>query len=190
MKISEVEVIDHYKSFSLSELSDRFNYDETQGQLLWKEGHRNCGKPAGSVIASNGGYRYLCLGKNGKSYSLLAHRVIWAIHYGEFVPNGLFIDHIDGKTDNNRIDNLRLVTSKENARNVRPRTKKVNENYVLTAVHGIRLDKKTLEYVVSYNREKAEERFDDYDFAKYARWEWEYDNDYHVNHGVNEDISD
>lgn len=45
----------------------------------------------------------------------LAHRVAWAIYYGEW-PKGE-IDHIDGIRSNNRITNLRSVTRQENMRN-------------------------------------------------------------------------
>ena len=38
--------------------------------------------------------------------------------YGE-IPEGMFIDHIDGNRGNNNIDNLRLVNVEGNARNIR-----------------------------------------------------------------------
>jgi hypothetical protein len=46
---------------------------------------------------------------------LAAHRVVWAIVHGEW-PAGQ-IDHIDGDRSNNRIGNLRVVSTVENARN-------------------------------------------------------------------------
>lgn len=49
----------------------------------------------------------------GKNY--LAHRVIWAIHYGEWPK--LHIDHINGNKLDNRIENLRDVDNSENQRN-------------------------------------------------------------------------
>lgn len=45
-----------------------------------------------------------------------AHRIIWEMHHGDIPPN-MVVDHIDGNRGNNRIDNLRLVTSKGNAQN-------------------------------------------------------------------------
>ena len=47
---------------------------------------------------------------NQKTY--LAHRVIWALHYGKF-PNSI-IDHIDGDSTNNLLDNLRSVSQSKN----------------------------------------------------------------------------
>lgn len=43
------------------------------------------------------------------------HRVLWALTYGSW-PEGE-IDHIDGNRQNNRIENLRLVSRSENQRN-------------------------------------------------------------------------
>lgn len=45
----------------------------------------------------------------------LAHRLAWAFEYGE-LPKG-HIDHIDRNPSNNRIENLRVVTPRENAQN-------------------------------------------------------------------------
>jgi hypothetical protein len=50
-----------------------------------------------------------------KPHSL--HRQVWIYHNGD-IPKGCVIDHIDRNKDNNQIDNLRLVSSSENNRNV------------------------------------------------------------------------
>lgn len=54
------------------------------------------------------GYRRI--GVNGQKYA--AHRLIWLFVYGQFPTH--FIDHIDGNGLNNRIENLRDVTNREN----------------------------------------------------------------------------
>lgn len=46
----------------------------------------------------------------------LAHRVIWALAYGEWPSEQ--VDHIDGVRTNNKISNLRAVSNAENSRNV------------------------------------------------------------------------
>lgn len=47
--------------------------------------------------------------------SLLAHRLAWALYYGE-LPD-LHIDHIDGDKRNNSISNLRICSHNENQHN-------------------------------------------------------------------------
>lgn len=46
-----------------------------------------------------------------------AHNIIWFLFNGE-KPTDLIVDHIDGKADNNLIDNLRLVGYTHNAQNL------------------------------------------------------------------------
>ena len=69
------------------------------------------------------GYRILSVEKNinGKRQQKTskAHRVIWQSFNGT-IPNGLQIDHINGKRDDNRICNLRLATAAQNQRNRKP----------------------------------------------------------------------
>ena len=42
------------------------------------------------------------------------HRWVWTQHHGE-IPKGLQVDHINGKLDDNRIENLQLLTNKQNS---------------------------------------------------------------------------
>jgi hypothetical protein len=81
-------------------LNELFLYDN--GKLIWKK----------SAIEAGGfnsiGYRTISFNK--KRY--LVHRFIYILHYG--CIDGLFIDHIDGNTKNNKIENLRAVTHQEN----------------------------------------------------------------------------
>ena len=58
------------------------------------------------------GYLYISI--NGSTYG--AHRLAWIYHYGD-IPEGLVIDHINGKRHDNKITNLRAVTQSENAKN-------------------------------------------------------------------------
>jgi hypothetical protein len=57
------------------------------------------------------GYKVVYVGK-----TKLAHRVVWEAFNGE-IPQGMEIDHINTDRGDNRLCNLRLVTSKENKNN-------------------------------------------------------------------------
>lgn len=46
----------------------------------------------------------------------MAHRLVWEKANGP-IPYGLQVDHINGRRDDNRIANLRLVTVSQNAEN-------------------------------------------------------------------------
>ena len=89
-------------TFSQDLLHELFEYKD--GQL-----YRN-GKLAGGLHKS--GYRQIKL--NNKQYP--AHRLVWVYHHG-YIDTQYQIDHIDGNKDNNAIDNLRLVTARENCYN-------------------------------------------------------------------------
>ena len=77
-----------------------------------------------SGLTKNGYVQNTYRTKNGKPIRLYRHRVIWYYFNGE-IPTGLQIDHIDCNRKNNRLDNLRLVTPKENINN--PLTRKKME---------------------------------------------------------------
>jgi hypothetical protein len=70
---------------------------------------------AGRAAGSRNEYGYVRTSVIGFKY-LLVHRLIWILHYGA-IPDDLFIDHINGQRDDNRISNLRLVNRSQNKRN-------------------------------------------------------------------------
>ena len=96
--------------------ADRFNqlfsYDQSTGILTWKlPTARNIKK--GQAVGSFDKHGYRKITVDGKT--LLAHRVIWCMHYGA-MPNG-DVDHINRNRLDNRIENLRLTTRSMNAVN-------------------------------------------------------------------------
>lgn len=88
----------------LDQMSKRLNYDPETGVLRWLS------KPyQGREIGYNcSGYKRFEF--NGRRYFL--HRVVWALYYGYWPINT--IDHVDRDSTNNKIENLRDVTQKEN----------------------------------------------------------------------------
>lgn len=107
---------------SVAELRSRMSYDPLTGALSWLRqdasdrstkiwNSRFAGKAALTSKDTHGYYRG---GFGGRQF--LAHRVCWALHYGEW-PSGN-LDHINGDRSDNRIANLRQVSVGENCKNV------------------------------------------------------------------------
>jgi hypothetical protein len=106
---------------AVEEIRKLLRYDPETGILTWlprsKPAHFNTsfsGKPALCYLHKEG---YLI--GTLMNVRVKAHRVAWALHYGEWPTN--CIDHINGNAADNRIDNLRDVTPLENQRNSKRR---------------------------------------------------------------------
>lgn len=93
--------------FTKAHLQSLFDYSD--GNLFWKinKGRRIAGTLAGTPSHH---YHQICI-----DYKLYrTHRLIWAFHNG---PSCLNIDHANGNTFDNRIENLRECTNNENHHN-------------------------------------------------------------------------
>lgn len=94
------------------ECAKHFSYNPKTGEICWKE--PTCPRIKAGQVAG-------CVTKEGylrvsfKGGCIAQHRLAWLLHYGEW-PDG-DIDHINRKRSDNRIENLRIATPKENARN-------------------------------------------------------------------------
>lgn len=75
----------------------------------WNASH--AGNETG-FVKQNGYVQIFLRGRN-----IVANRAIWAIHYGEHADPALVIDHINRCRSDNRIENLRLISWRENAQN-------------------------------------------------------------------------
>ncbi|MFW0840932.1 HNH endonuclease [Cronobacter sakazakii] len=72
-------------------------------------------KYAGKVAGTKNSRGYMCVRVN--KVSMLSHRVIWAMANGKWPTEN--IDHINGVTSDNRIENLRLAPPSINAKNLK-----------------------------------------------------------------------
>lgn len=100
-----------------------FEYDRNAGTFRYKStsGKAMSGDVAGTT-KSRKGYRSIRI--DGHSYR--AHRLVWIMHYDEWPL--VWVDHINGDRDDNRIDNLRLATPAQSSGNM---VKKVSASKVL-----------------------------------------------------------
>lgn len=110
-------------------------FEYKDGFLYWKEkplviSRVKIGEIAGCVMKHGGKHEYRYIKIGGKRYK--AANLVWLYHHGE-MPK--MLDHIDHNTQNDRIENLRIVTPKENARNKTLR--KTNKS----GYHGVSWDK-------------------------------------------------
>lgn len=62
------------------------------------------------------GYEIIGLYREGKKKMFYVHRLVWETFNGK-IPDGYEIDHINAVRGDNRLDNLRVVTHKENSNN-------------------------------------------------------------------------
>lgn len=86
-------------------------YFITENGELYSHKRKNIIKLKPEYIRS--GYIRYKVSVNGVERKVLAHRLVYETYKGD-IPEGLFINHIDGNKRNNNINNLELVTNKEN----------------------------------------------------------------------------
>jgi hypothetical protein len=93
-------------------LHELLDYSPETGLFKWKIAHSrrvHVGDVAGSTSIKG----YILIGVDGFVYR--AHRLVWLYVHGEFPKH--YIDHINGIKTDNRIENLRDVSSKINNEN-------------------------------------------------------------------------
>lgn len=108
-----------------------------------------------------------------------AHRVIWAMCYGED-PEGQ-IDHVDHDRMNNRLENLRVVSHQENHRNT---SRKRNNTSGQNGVSWFAATSRWSAYIMVDGRKKHLGYFADKQDAIAARRAAEARYGFHANHGV------
>ena len=150
--------------------NEYFDYNQSTGLITVKGKY----KPVGYQNIRG----YIVTQWNGESYKL--HRLAWFCYYG-VIPGGE-IDHINGVRSDNRIVNLRAVSTQENQKN-----RRVNKNNTSGVIGISRYSRyKTVKWRVRIKvngKDIALGVFDDLNNAKAARKKAEIKYGFHENHG-------
>lgn len=122
------------------------------------------GATAGAIQKDNkdSNYKFWVVNLNKKLYQV--HRIIYCLYHGS-LSTDLYIDHIDGNSLNNKIENLRAVAPKFNSRN----SKKYTAN--TSGVTGVRIqkDKRTGHiYIIALWKENRKQRVKCFSVNKYG----------------------
>lgn len=86
---------------------------KNRGYYIGEDNHIRSKKGTLSSKLMRNGYYMTSAQYDGKTYYFMEHRVIWVWHNGA-IPVGLVINHKDYNRANNAIENLELLTQKEN----------------------------------------------------------------------------
>lgn len=165
---------------NIAYLRQRLRYDPESGNLFWCEcttmpanwNARHAGKRAGTVRR---GYIAICLDKA----FYRAHHLVWAMVHGYWPSNQ--IDHIDHDRANNRIENLRLTTARQNSQNRRLPADNI------TGAFGVYKDRRPNKWVASITIQRRTKHlgyFNNLEDAVAARKKAELAYGFHPNHGA------
>ncbi len=157
---------------------ESFDYYPETGELFWKVGVGNSakGKLCGTIKVMTGDKPYRCMTWRGASCRY--HRVVWFYYYGAWPKYE--IDHIDGDSLNNRINNLRDVDASTNQRN-----RVLNKNN-RSGISGISWSKAMRKWQVSIKVGSVRKHlgyFNTLQEATNVRLQWQNLLGYHENHG-------
>ena len=185
--------MNNFIEIDINILKQLLDYDPDTGIITWKErplsffkeekyrkswNTRWAGKEAGNVTKA-GPTIYKNKIIQILSHNYKTHRVVWALHFGEW-PDG-YIDHINGDALDNRICNLRVTNMFNNTRNS-PRRCDNTSGYT-----GVTFCKELKRWRADINtadgKTKYLGRYKDIEDAVAARKKAEIKYGYHENHG-------
>lgn len=93
-------------------VSDQGNVKSVKRIILRSDGRKRTIHEKIKEGTHNKGYKRIALvDNNGKSTSLYVHRIVMESFIGK---SNLYVDHINGVKDDNRLENLRYVTNSQN----------------------------------------------------------------------------
>jgi len=165
------------ESLTQEHLKSVLHYDPETGVFTWIDSKckRISAGTTGGTLHKSHKLNYLRMYVKDKNY--LCHRLAWLYVHGEW-PNE--IDHIDGDGLNNKITNLRNVSSTENGKNLSIR----NDNK--SGIIGVSWMKSRSKWQANINSNKKQVYlgiYDDFFEACCVRKSAEYELGFHANHG-------
>ncbi len=134
---------------------------------------RYAGREAGR--ASHDGYVRITF--RGRSF--YAHRIVWAMVNGTW-PHTM-LDHVNGDTSDNRIENLRLSNASSNAKNMVLQSRNTSG---VTGIHWVSRERAWRATIVSQGRNYLIGRFKDFSKAVEARLAAEKSHGFSERHGA------
>jgi hypothetical protein len=126
-------------------------YSEKRGRM----------KKLKSSINNRYGYYVVDLYKDGKKYTKRVHRLIAKT----FIPNPHnlpHIDHINHNRQDNRIENLRWVSRKDNNRNQSMSSRNTS------GIQGVRFDKRGNNWIAQWNDNQGKHKAKSFSINKYG----------------------
>ena len=93
------------------------NYEANRNGIVRHIKHK---KPLGRL--NNQGYYQISACDNGKRKQFLSHRSIYECSHGQIADKRI-VDHINSIKTDNRLDNLQLITNRENLKKIIKREK-------------------------------------------------------------------
>jgi len=122
----------------IGEIFNVLDYEKDSGRLVWKD-RRGGRVNVGDVAGNTEGTDYIRVHVAGRKF--LAHRLAYLLVTGTFPK--FDIDHINGIKTDNKWENLREATRRENMYNKKaPRTN-------TSGFKGVSLDKRNLKWIAS-----------------------------------------
>lgn len=175
------------------DLAEMLEYNPLSGELRWRVrpahlfdspviakswNRRFAGRKAGSQIRKPSGHVYTRIGIGYQN--LAAHRVIWLLVYGS-IDDQMVIDHVNGIGTDNRLLNLRLVSSSENSKN---RSVSERSRSGVIGVYWNSHERKWHARVQINGKRRSIGQYDSIEDAQAARKAAEADQGYHPLHGL------
>lgn len=107
--VNSIMVSQSTKCMEFEKFNSVFKYDPTTPSCIVRKSNTGEYKPAGFKTGP-----YYKASLDNSSYG--THRIVWLLHNGS-ISQDVVIDHIDGDSLNNKIENLRAVTTSFNCKN-------------------------------------------------------------------------